>query len=247
MIRQQTLDKKLILTDTQGKKLLAHIDQTKNSACQNWGWNFTLYDKEDKESGYPFLHLKIYWPEENNEDVIERVNKEIFEYCAEKIGYADLATFCNNYNANDCHTAFCGLTEDHEIAEWLLESGIGKVFIRDSEDQELLAENGLKQTLDGFSPIGKISDKPHPKINIAITDKGKSTGKFFIPNQLTEIPCKVFDAWLDSQDRFSIVERSAHENDFAYAIENATKTILEYRSNPTKFLEDYPRLIEVIA
>ena len=246
--RQKTLDNKVILTDTQKKKLLEFIDKTKNSACQNYGWHITLYDKEDRQSGYPFIHLKLYWQIEQNEEVVRKVNEYIKEYSDATFEYGDLAIFCNGIES-DLHNAFCDLTEDSTITEWLLENGIGQVWIDYSEDRETLTKAGLSKYMvkDGYSNIGKISTKPHKEILIQITDKGKPTGKYFVPETIYQIDANKFEEWLYNQDRFEILEEDAFEGDFGYLIETCDKIISDYRQNPEKFVETFPFLKKVLG
>ena len=249
--RQKTLDNKIILTDTQKKKILEIIDKTKKESCQYYGWHLTLINNEDEKSGYPFIHLKIYWTEQENQTVIDKVNKYL-KMCDVEFTYEDLSIFTNNYNdktkAYECHNAICNLTEDTFITEWLLNEGIGTVLIDDPEDIETLSNAGLFQHMikDGFSNIGKISDKPHPNIKIEITDHGKPTGKYFIPNRIYEIPSAKFGEWLDSQETFTLMTEDAFEGDFGYLLKKITKIIMMYRQNPDLFVQDYPILLNEI-
>ncbi|MCP8309016.1 MAG: hypothetical protein H3Z54_10045 [archaeon] len=229
LINEQNLD----------ERILSYIDRTKKEACRNYGWSFTLYDLEDKDSNYPFIHLKIFWFDRNNQKVIDRVNNEFF-YDTE-IKYDDLAKFINNCNADQCHNAACSLIENSSIAEWLLSEGIGRVYCDDDEDFEILKKAGLELSHKGkYSCIGRIENESKEKVKIKIKDDG-----YFIPNKVREITSKKFYSRYCNHDRFDILENSSE--DFWYYKDSVIETIKRYRSNPKLFLEDYPILEEILG
>jgi len=205
-----------------------YVDRTKHLAPLDYGWSLTLMDREDA-GGYPFLHMRIFWSEGENRQVIDRVNAEFFE--GAEIGYEDLSVFTNNFNTPECHNAACSLTEDYHIAWWLLESGIGWVSTDEKEDAEALREEGLDLEHRGrYSPVGKLRDSPG--------NRGmKVEGGYFLLNRVMEAPSGEFHDWYRSQERFKILP--TEPEDFYHSLEGATKTIKGYRENPEKFLRDY--------
>jgi|GEM_PF-3166445 len=221
------------------KRILSYIDKTKREACRNYGWNFTPHDLEDRDSNYPFIHLKIFWNNKYNQKVIGRVNREFF-YDTE-IKYEDLAIFINNYNADNCHNAACSLIENSSIAKWLLSEGIGRVYCDDNEYFEILKQAGLELSHKGkYSCIGRIKNESDERVKIKIKDDG-----YFIPNKVREIPSKKFYGWYHDQDRFEILEDNSE--DFWYYRDSAIEVIKNYRSNPKLFLQDYPILKEILG
>jgi len=221
------------------ERILELVDEAKKHACLNYGWRLNLYDSEDKESGYPFVHLKIYWNEKENQKVIDYVNKLFFDDV--DIKYSDLAIFTNNYNAGDCHNAVCSLMENSQVTEWLLKESIGKVFSDFDEDFEILAKSGLKLEHKGkYSCIGRIKEKSDEKIRIKIENDG-----YFIPNKIREISSKRFYEWYAGQERFEILDDDSE--DFWYCRDSVIETIKKYRANPKLFLEDYPLLGQILG
>jgi len=117
------------------EKILEIVDEYKKYACLEYGWNLSLWDRnDDLESGYPFINLKIFWGRDENQKVIDKVNEVFFDDIDVK--YEDLAVFINNYNAVECHNAASSLLDNSYIAEWLLKNGIGNVYCHYDEDYE---------------------------------------------------------------------------------------------------------------
>ena len=106
--------------DPLDEAILELVDRTKRYACMEYGWCVNLFDGEDEENGYPFIHLRDFWSERENQRVIDKVNKEFFNDTDVK--YEDLMLFVNNLNAVDCHNAAGSLIKNSYIAEWLLSS-----------------------------------------------------------------------------------------------------------------------------
>jgi len=225
--------------DPLDKAILELVDRTKRYACMEYGWCVNLFDRDDEENGYPFIHLRDFWSERENQRVIDKVNEEFFHDTDVK--YEDLMLFVNNLNAVDCHNAACSLIENSYIAEWLLSNGIGKVYCSFDEDYEKLREAGLNLRHRGkYSCIGRISKRPKGKIRIRIEGDG-----YFIPNKVREISAKRFWKWYRDQDRFELLEDGSE--DFWYLRDRAVETIRRYRENPRLFLRDYPALRRILG
>jgi|Deesub1362A_J573_1020465.scaffolds.fasta_scaffold04961_7 hypothetical protein len=216
-------------------RILRIIDDTKKSACLEYGWCINLWDR-DERSEYPLIHLRIFWSEEENQKVIDEVNSEFFYDTVVK--YEDLMVFMNNFNTPECHNAACSLIENSGIARWLLSNGIGNVLCDSDDDYWTLRETGFVLFHMGrYSCIGRISDKPEGEVPVKIED-----GRYFIPNPLREISAGNFWERYLEQDRFEILEN--HSEDFWYYRNRAVERIMEYRENPQMFLEDYLELRE---
>ena len=59
--------------DLLDKTILELVNRTKRYACMEYGWCVNLFDRKDEESGYPFIHLRDFWSERENQRVIDKV------------------------------------------------------------------------------------------------------------------------------------------------------------------------------
>jgi len=215
------------------EKILEIVDRYKKYACLNYGWNLNLWDSDDAESGYPMINLKIFWSEEENQMVIDKVNEVFFDDI--DIKYEDLAIFINNCNTPECHNAACFLLDNSYIASWLLENGIGNVYCHFDEDYQILRQAGLKMEHRGkYANIGKLRVIRGENAEVTI----------FVPNKVREISSRDFHRWYRNQDRFEIAYDDSAG--FWYYRDKAADIVRQYRQNPMLFLRDHPRLGELL-
>lgn len=111
--------------------ILSELKRGKKETVSIYGLSATLQDKEDT-SDYPFTHINLYWDDEFNDDMIEKMNEALFWSDDDDIDVEDFSLFTNS-NVTACHNASIGMREDSTVFKETVDEGIGMIKTMDDE------------------------------------------------------------------------------------------------------------------